>query len=131
MRFMVSLLTVKLANVKPAGEVSFWKRPRSKEGMPVTMNISTLAVLAALVLLLTGLGFTVWIDPYVRKSDRRTMLVVIGLCCSLIVQNLWEYQLAVGRWNLPLRVALSIYGYSVRPVILILVLYIIRQDGKK
>ena len=97
----------------------------------MTMNISTLAVLAALVLLLTGLGFTVWIDPYVRKSDRRTMLVIIGLCCSLIVQNLWEYQLAVGRWNMPLRAALSIYGYSVRPVILILFLYIIRQDGKK
>ena len=95
------------------------------------MNISTLTVLSALVLLLTGLGFTVWIDPYVRKKDRRVMLIIIGLCFSLIIQNLWEYALVVGRWNLPLRTAISIYGYSVRPVILILFLYIIRQDGKK
>ena len=94
-------------------------------------NIDTLSVVAALALLLTGLGFTVRTDPYVRKNERRIMLIIVCLCFSLIAQSLWENKLISPPWNLTLRAYLSVYGYSARPVILILFLYIIQPNGKK
>ena len=97
----------------------------------MTMNISTLAVLFPLLLLLLGLGFTVVIDPYLQRRQRRIMLVVTALSLSLIGQNLWESALFVSRSHLALKYFLSAYGYSVRPVILILFLCIIRPEGKK
>lgn len=95
------------------------------------MNISTLAVLFPLLLLLLGLAFTVVIDPYIRREQRKIMLIIVALSLSLIGQNLWENALFVRHSNLALKNFLSAYGYSVRPVILILFLCIIRPEGKK
>ena len=97
----------------------------------MTMNISTLAVLFPLLLLLLGLAFTVVIDPYIRREQRRIMLIIVALSLSLIGQNLGENELFVSRTHLALKTFLSAYGYSVRPVILILFLCIIRPEGKK
>ena len=91
----------------------------------------TLIVLFPLLLLLLGLAFTVLIDPYIRREHRRIMLIIVVLCLSLVGQNLWENQLFVSRSDLALKNILSAYGYSVRPVILILFLYIICPEGKK
>ena len=52
------------------------------------MNISVLSEAFPLLLLLIGLSFTVLIDPYLKKNNRRVMLAVIALCFVLIVQNL-------------------------------------------
>ena len=70
--------------------------------MRVTMNITTLSILAPLLLLLLGLGVTVVIDPYIQRQNRRIMLVIVALCLSLIAQNLWENELFVSRsdWEL-------------------------------
>ena len=95
------------------------------------MDYSTLAVLFPLVLLLLGLGFTVVIDPYIRREHRRIMLTIVALCFSLIVQNYWENELFVRHTDLPLKNALSAYGYSVRPVFLLLFLSIVHPEGKK
>ena len=95
------------------------------------MNISTLAVLFPLLLLLLGLAFTVVIDPYIRREQRKIMLIIVALSLSLIGQNLWENALFVYRSNLALKEFLSAYGYSARPLILILFLYIIFPEGKK
>lgn len=97
----------------------------------MTMNISTLAVLFPLLFLLLGLGFTVVIDPYIQQKQRRIMLIIAALSLSLIGQNLWENELFAHHANLALKNILSAYGYSVRPVILILFLYIIHPEGKK
>lgn len=97
----------------------------------MTMNISTLAVLFPLLFLLLGLGFTVVIDPYIQRKQRRIMLIIAALSLSLIGQNLWENELFAQHANLALKNILSAYGYSVRPVILILFLYIIHPEGKK
>ena len=77
-----------------------------------------------------GLSFTVLIDPYLKKNNRRVMLIVIALCFVLIVQNLWEYALSIGPARPRYRTVLAICGYSIRPVFLILFLYIV-QPGKK
>ena len=97
----------------------------------MAMDISTLAVLFPLLLLLLGLAFVVWIDPYIRREHRRTMLIIAALCLTLIAQNYWDYSLAVGQPRPMLRTMVSIYGYAVRPVILILFLYIVQPDGKR
>ena len=97
----------------------------------MTMDLSTLAVLFPLLFLLLGLGFIVVIDPHIRREQRRSLLMIVVLCLSLIGQNLGENELFVRHTNLALKNFLSAYGYSVRPVILILFLYIICPEGKK
>ena len=92
------------------------------------MNLDALAVLFSLLLLLLGLGFTVVIDPYIQRMQRRIMLLIVVLCLSLIVQNLWENELFVSHSHLALKNLLSAYGYSVRPVFLVLFLSIVWPD---
>lgn len=53
----------------------------------MTMDSSVLAVLLPLMLLLFGLAFTVVIDPYIQREQRRIMLIIVILCFSLIGQN--------------------------------------------
>ena len=90
----------------------------------MTMDLGTLAILFPMLFLLLGLGFTVVIDPYIQQKQRRIMLLIVVLCLSLIVQNLWENELFVSHSHLALKNLLSAYGYSVRPVFLVLFLYI-------
>ena len=61
----------------------------------MSLDFGTFAVLFPLLLLLFGLGFTVTIDPYIRREHRRIMLIIVVLCLSLIVQNLWENALFI------------------------------------
>ena len=95
----------------------------------MTMDSRTLAMLAPLLLLLIGLGFTVWVDPYIGRERRRVMLLIVLLSLSLIVQNVLEYRCAVTQPGVPWRTVLTIYGYAVRLVILILFLYIGRPSS--
>lgn len=95
------------------------------------MNFSIMAVLFPLLLLLFGLGFTVLIDPYIRREHRRIMFIISVLCLTLIAQNYWDYTLAVGQPQQTLRTIVTIYGYSIRPVVLILFLYIVQPNRKR
>ena len=97
----------------------------------MTLDLGTLAVLFPLLLLLLGLGVTVAIDPYIQRKQRNIMLLIVVLSLSLIVQNLWENALFISRSNLALKNFLSAYGYSVRPVILILYLCIIQPERRR
>jgi len=96
----------------------------------MTMDFGTLAILLPMLFLLLGLGFTVVIDPYIQQKQRRIMLLIVVLCLSLIVQNLWENELFVSHSHLALKNLLSAYGYSVRPVFLVLFLSIVWPEGK-
>ncbi len=84
----------------------------------------SLMLLTPLVLQLAGLCFAVRNDPYIRREHRRTLLTVIVLVASLILQNLLEYRME--QFGPPLaRTLAAIFGYSVRPVILLLFFYIV------
>ena len=63
----------------------------------MTMDISAYSVLATLLFLLLGLGFTIMIDPYIQRKQRRIMLIIAALCLSLIAQNYWENVLFISR----------------------------------
>ena len=97
----------------------------------MTTDLNTLALIFPSALLLVGLGFTVLIDPYIRREHRRIMLIIVVLCAALVVQNLWENALFVSRTGLLLKNYLSAFGYAVRPVILILFLYIVHPNSRK
>ena len=53
------------------------------------------------------------------------MLVICALVFSLIIQNFLDNWLTYGRPMILLGKAIDIYGYSIRPVILLLFLYIV------
>ena len=80
--------------------------------------------------LLTGLVFCVWFDRYLREWNKRRMMLICILVFSLIVQNYLDYLLTVGRPMIMVRRMVDIYGYSVRPVILLLFLYIVYPGGR-
>ena len=76
-------------------------------------------------LLLVGLLIAVGIDSYIQKWQKRIMLIICALVFSLIVQNIMDNWLTLGAPRIMLRRAVDIYGYSIRPVILLLFLYIV------
>lgn len=87
-------------------------------------------ILAALpvTLLLIGLFIAVGSDAYLQKRHKRTMLLICTLVFSLIAQNLMDHLLANGKPMIMLRRVVDIYGYSIRPVILLLFLSIISRN---
>lgn len=83
-----------------------------------------LAVLPVMLLLI-GMWIAVGIDQYIQNQKKRIMLTICGLVFSLIVQNFLDNLLTYGTSAILLRKIIDIYGYSIRPVILVLFLYII------
>ena len=93
-------------------------------------NLNTTALLIPLLFLLVGLATTVVIDPYISRKHRRVMGVIIVLSFILIAQNIGEDYLAAGELRWFWRTTLAICGYTLRPVFLILFLYIIQPEKK-
>lgn len=78
--------------------------------------------------MLIGLAATVMHDPYISRGHRRVMLVIILMCACLIVQNYADSVLgysAAGSALIRLRTLVSVIGYSLRPVVIILFFYVI------
>ena len=93
-------------------------------------NLNTVALLVPLLFLLVGLTITVVTDPYVSRKHRRVMGVIIVLSFILIAQNIGEDYLAAGELRWFWRTTLAICGYTLRPVFLIVFLYIIQPEKK-
>ena len=92
---------------------------------------ASVSFLFFILFLLAGLAFTVFSDPYIRREHRKSLLLIIGLCASLAVQNCWEYALSVGPLKQLERQLVCIYGYSVRPVIIVLIFPLIAPKTPK
>ena len=86
--------------------------------------IEILGIFTVLILL-AGTFFNCAIDPYLSRIHRQTIFVLSTLVFTLIVQNYLEYLLTTGVEDVVLRRVIASYGYSVRPVILLLFLNII------
>ena len=85
------------------------------------------------ILALVGLAFAVSIDPYVKKQTRRIMILIDAAVMTLILANCLANLLAA-RWNpsfVMLRTAISVYGYIVRPTIILLFIYIVWDSPKR
>lgn len=82
--------------------------------------------LAPIMLQIVGLFLAVLIDPYIKKRDRKLMLAITGLVFSLVVQNYLDY-ISDQRGMDQLRTIASVWGYSVRPVILLLFISLLNK----
>ena len=91
------------------------------------INPHYIEVLAALptVILLIGLLINVRIDSYTQPRRKRMMQLLIIVVFSLILQNYLDYLLVEVRPMVMARKLVSVYGYSIRPVILLLCLHIV------
>ena len=89
-----------------------------------------LPILLPLLLELFGLTLAVLIDPYIRKSHRRYLLVIMLLVYSLIAQNLLDYQLQFYPDLVLARTVVSVYGYCGRPAILVLFMQLVSNEKR-
>ena len=91
--------------------------------------VETLGILPALALL-AMLAFLVHIDRYILSDRKKIMRFVIVLLFTLVAQNYLEYRLADGAVRWLARTLNSIYGYAVRPAILVLFLKVIAPQKR-
>ena len=83
-----------------------------------------------LFLQLVGLLFAVVIDPYIRRTHRRWFLIIIALVFCLVLQSLSEDWVEDQGNMWFIRTLISVIGYSIRPIIIILFLKIIDTQRK-
>ena len=83
-----------------------------------------------LMMLLAGLSFMDLNDRYIQPSHRRIIFIIAALDFSLIMQNLASYYLEVEVSRPLLRTVVSIYGYTVRPLLLIMFFYLVNPKLK-
>lgn len=83
-----------------------------------------------LLSLLFGLGLILIRDSYLRREDKMIILFIIILVFLLIIQNNVEYFLMTGPTRPVLRTTVSVLGYVIRPIPILLFHYII-VDRKK
>lgn len=91
--------------------------------------LETLGILPAL-LLLALLAFIVSIDRYIRPELKRTVGIVLAAVFSLVAQNYLEYRLAAGEVRWLARTLTAVYGYAIRPVILVLFLRVTAPEKR-
>ena len=91
---------------------------------------TTLSILLPLVLTLGGLAFAISVDLYFEKKQKRVFLLILGLVFCLIGQNYTELLTIIGSPRIQLRTFLAIFGYSLRPAILLLFFYLVEPEHR-
>lgn len=81
-----------------------------------------------LLLQLLGVSLAVYIDPYIKKKHRNVMLINAGIILTLIIQNYAGYLIDLDGHMIYMRTIVGIYGYSLRPVVILLFFYIVDED---
>ena len=97
----------------------------------MSTNIQLLGKLElALLLQLIGLVIVVIADSYLQKKQKRILLLIALLAFSLLVRDRWDSILAE-RPDRLVRTLLGIYGYGIRPVILVLYLKTLEMNRNR
>ncbi len=91
--------------------------------------VETLGILPVLTLLLM-LAFIIHIDHYIRSDLKKYMQTIVIVVFSPVAQNYLEYRLAEGEVQWLARTLAAIYGYAIRPVILILFFKVIAPQKR-
>ena len=100
------------------------------EDMPTLKHVIAHLSAIPIAVLLLALLLTVWLDAYLSAERKRVMGVIIVLVFSLILQNYMDNRLSLAEVYNALRIPVSIYGYAIRPVILVMFLYIVKPRGR-
>ena len=79
------------------------------------------------MLLLIGLGLTVFTDVYISGFHKKLIILILTLTASLILQNALDFLLAFGKPDLKMQILVSIYGYAARPAIIVLFCFFVSR----
>ena len=104
-------------------DVDYKDMPVLKRYMAQLSILPTVATVLALLL-------AVLPDSYMSRSRKRSMIVIIVLVSFVILQNCLEYRLSLLSGTHPLRLPVSVLGYTLRPIILAMFLTIVRPSGR-
>ncbi len=88
-------------------------------------------ILLPLLLQLAGLTFAALRDPYIEKRDKKLLLLIAGVLLSLIALDTLEAEAERIRLPDSVRVAMSAYGYCMRPVVPVLFIRIVSEKKKQ
>ena len=84
----------------------------------------------ALALQIVGMIFFIATDYYADKFRKKILNVIALLIFTIIIQNYIEYYLIEYKAMPTLRTVVAIYGYSVRPIILVCYFYVVSPKQK-
>ena len=88
------------------------------------------ALTVTLILQLGGMLFSVFSDRYIDKEQKKLLVTVILVALSIVIQNVASDYSDKVLHNRVLRLWLDIYGYSARPIMLVLFIKLL-DTGKK
>ena len=91
--------------------------------------LSDLLLVVPLILQLAGFAIVVFVDSYISRDNKEYMKATVVLVLSLILQNVMEYYLIAVMPAPYLRTCVSIFGYCIRPFILINFIYFVSPDS--
>ena len=78
-----------------------------------------------------GLIYAVAADSYTSRRNRGLMSIIICLLITLIAQNIFEYMVVNAEHpNIQVRIALAVYGYVVRPIIIVMFIEIVSDENQ-
>ena len=96
----------------------------------VIITIQTaIAEAVPFIVLLIGLALTVLTDTYISRFHKKILIIVIFLTFTLIFQNIADCLLDKTPYIFTRKI-LSIYGYSVRPAIIVLFYYFVSNSKR-
>ena len=87
-------------------------------------------ILMPLAILILGLAPIVARDNYLNKSQKNIMFAIIALIGVLVLQNVADYILQTVVFAPFIRTLVSIVGYAVRPIIIVLFCKLVRPKEK-
>ena len=91
---------------------------------------SSIIVIGILTALLIGLTFVTIIDSFIKKEHKKILLIIVAILASLIAQNFAEFILWHPGQSITLRKFVSIYGYIVRPIVIVMFLYLVAKKNR-
>ncbi len=97
--------------------------------MSLELNINYLAFVPILFILF-GMIFSVLIDSYISKKNRTILLIIIALIFSLVIRDYLGFFLDIHGVYPKAKTIIAIFGYSVRPIIILLFFYIVGTKQK-
>ncbi len=88
--------------------------------LELTLNSPYMLLMLFMMVLLVGQTVLVLSDTYIERGKKTRILLIIALVVSLILQNGIEFYLGDGPARPMLRTIVSIYGYVLRPIPIVL-----------
>ncbi len=92
--------------------------------------VNGIIIFLSLIMLLAGVFVFGVTDGFVDKRRKKIYIALVILVIALIFQNYCEYYLVEYVVNVKARTFVSVCGYSIRPIIIVLFIYLVSPEKK-